>query len=55
MLTAHCGPRAFEVLAAAGVEVFGVEGGTVSEAVDAWKAGKLEQLQNSDAAAGWAG
>ncbi len=55
LLTAHCGPRAFEVLAAAGVKVFGVEGVTVSEAVDAWKAGKLEQLENSDAAAGWAG
>ncbi|MCK5379768.1 MAG: NifB/NifX family molybdenum-iron cluster-binding protein [Acidobacteria bacterium] len=55
LLTAHCGPKAFEVLAAAGVRVFGVSMGTVAEAVDAWKAGKLEQLENSDAAAGWAG
>ncbi len=55
LLTAHCGPKAFEVLAAAGIKVFGIEGCAVSEAVDAWKAGKLEQLENSDAAAGWAG
>ena len=55
LLTAHCGPKAFEVLAAAGVKVFGIGGGTVSEAVAAWKAGKLEQLENCDAAAGWAG
>lgn len=55
LLTAHCGPRAFEVLAAAGVKVFGIGGGTVAEAVDAWKTGRLEEMKNSDSAAGWAG
>ncbi len=55
LLTAHCGPKAFEVLAAAGVKVFGIGGGTVSEAVEAWKAGRLKEMENSDAAAGWAG
>ncbi len=55
LLTAHCGPKAFEVLAAAKVKVFGIGGGTVAEAVDAWKAGKLEEMENSDSSAGWAG
>ncbi len=55
LLTAHCGPKAFEVLAAAGVKVFGVQGGTVSEAVDAWNTGRLVEMENSNSAAGWAG
>ncbi len=55
LLTAHCGPKAFEVLAAAKVKVFGIGRGTVAEAVDAWKAGRLEEMKNSDSSAGWAG
>lgn len=55
LLTAHCGPKAFEVLAAANVKVFGFGGGTVSEAVDAWKAGQLAQLETADSDAGWVG
>lgn len=53
LLTAHCGPKAFEVLDAADVRVFGIGSGTVEEAVDAWKAGKLVQLETSDSDGGW--
>ncbi len=55
VLTAHCGPKAFDVLEAAGVKVFGIEKVTVAEAVEAWKAGDLRQLESSDSDAGWAG
>jgi predicted Fe-Mo cluster-binding NifX family protein len=55
LLTAHCGPKAFEVLDAAGVKVFSIGSGTVSEAVEAWKAGTLTQLEGADSDAGWSG
>ncbi len=55
VLTAHCGPKAFDVLDAAGIEVFGAGDGTVAEAVDAWKSGRLERLRSADSQAGWGG
>lgn len=55
LLTAHCGPKAFEVLDAAGIKVFSIGSGTVEEAVACWKAGTLAQLETSDSDAGWSG
>ena len=52
LVTAHCGPRAFEVLDAAGIKVFAAKPGTVREAVDAFKTGTLTQLAQADAPAG---
>jgi predicted Fe-Mo cluster-binding NifX family protein len=44
LLTGHCGPKAYEVLCAAGVQVYSGIEGTVLEAVQAWRQGNLELL-----------
>ena len=44
ILTGNVGPNAFGVLQAASVSVYLLGGGTVREAVEAYKAGKLEPL-----------
>lgn len=41
VLTGNCGPKAFEVLGAAGIEVYAGVSGTVQQAVEAFKAGNL--------------
>jgi len=41
LLTGYCGPKAFQTLAAAGVKVANDASGTVKEALQAFKNGKL--------------
>lgn len=48
LLTGACGPKAFEILTAAGVEVYSGFEGTVAEAVAAWKNGQLVPLSSPD-------
>jgi len=48
VLTGHCGPKAFDVLAAAGVSIYSGITGTVVDAVGAWKRDELEQLSGPD-------
>ena len=48
LLTGHCGPKAFEVLSAAGVKIYSGIQGTVQEAVQAWRQNKLELLNGPD-------
>ena len=48
LLTGHCGPKAFEVLSAAGIEVYSGIEGTVRDAVEAWRKGSLERLEGPD-------
>lgn len=43
VITGHIGPRALAVFQAAGLGVFLVEKGTVREALEAYKAGRLPQ------------
>ncbi len=52
LVTAHCGPRAFDVLNAAGIKVFAAQPGTVREAIEAFQNGVLTQLAEADAPAG---
>ena len=42
LLSANCGPNAFRTLKAADIQVFAGVEGTVKEAVEAYKAGKLK-------------
>ncbi len=55
VLAPACGPKAFEVLEAAGIAVYSGAAGTVREAVEAFEKGQLTRLEEADAAAGWAG
>lgn len=43
LLTANCGPKAFRVLAEAGIKVMIGAGGTVRQAVEDFKSGKLKE------------
>jgi len=53
LVTGHVGPKAFATLTAAGVKVFCASGGTVAEAVQQLKAGKLEQQGAADVESHW--
>jgi predicted Fe-Mo cluster-binding NifX family protein len=53
VITGHCGPRAFQVLTAGGIKVFNGLDGTVAEAVEQFKAGKLTQAEGADVGGHW--
>lgn len=53
LLSGHCGPKAFTALSKAGASVFTVKGGTVQEAVTAYKDGKLKKLVSADVEGHW--
>jgi len=48
LLTGHCGPKAFQVLAEANVKIYSGFEGTVLDAVNSWKNGDLEPLAAPD-------
>jgi predicted Fe-Mo cluster-binding NifX family protein len=49
VLTGNVGPNAHGVLSAAGVEVYLIAGGTIQEAVEAFKDGKLQSASQPTA------
>ena len=53
LVTGHCGPKAFRVLSAAGVAVYNTTVATVQEALNAYKAGKLEPADEANAEGHW--
>jgi predicted Fe-Mo cluster-binding NifX family protein len=53
IITGHCGPKAFATLAAGGVAVYQEATGTVEEAVQAYKEGKLTRADTADVEAGF--
>lgn len=54
VITGHCGPKAFRVLDAAGIKVYaGADGMTAQEAVEAFKAGKLQEAEKADVSSHW--
>lgn len=54
VLTGHVGPNAFRTLTAAGIEAFTGGEGTVAQAVEDFKAGKLKALAAADVEGHWA-
>lgn len=53
VVTGHVGPKAFEVLKAANIAVYTGASGTVREAIDAFKSGKLQAAQAADVEGHW--
>lgn len=49
----HCGPKAFAALSCAGVKVYTINGGTVSDAVQLYKSGKLTKIESADVEGHW--
>jgi predicted Fe-Mo cluster-binding NifX family protein len=54
LLTGHCGPKAFRVLAAAGIKVYTGAAGTVSQTIDSFLQGSLKQAAAADVDSHWA-
>ncbi len=53
VLTGHCGPKAFQVLDAAGIKVYLRAEGTVEAAVDKFLAGDYGAAKNPDVEGHW--
>ena len=53
VLTGHCGPKAFGALSAAGVKVYVGVQGTVRDAIEQFKAGKLTEAGSADVGGHW--
>jgi predicted Fe-Mo cluster-binding NifX family protein len=53
LLTGHCGPKAFQVLSSAGIQIaVGIEG-TVAEAIENFKEGKHQATDSPDVDGHW--
>jgi predicted Fe-Mo cluster-binding NifX family protein len=53
VITGNVGPNAFKTLNAAGVKVFLAEKQTVAEAIEAFKAGKLREVEQANVEGHW--
>jgi predicted Fe-Mo cluster-binding NifX family protein len=53
LITGHCGPKAFKVLQKAGVKIMTGALGTVADAIEQFKNGKLEASEAADVAGHW--
>jgi predicted Fe-Mo cluster-binding NifX family protein len=53
VITGHCGPKAFEALRQAGIEVYVNAEGSVAEAVKSYLAGELKPANGPDVGGHW--
>lgn len=53
VITGHCGPKAFRVLASAGVKVFNTDLPTIAQALEAYLSGELTEAKVSDVEGHW--
>jgi len=53
LVTGHCGPRAFDVLSAAGIKIFNSGAATVAEALEKYRAGQLTESRSPDVGGHW--
>lgn len=53
LITGHCGPKAFRVLAAAGIKVFNTDAATATEALHRYRDGKLVAACAADVDGHW--
>jgi len=54
VVTGHCGPKAFRVLAAAGITVYTTDAATIAEALERFRAGNLVPAHSADVEGHWA-
>ncbi len=54
LVTGHCGPKAFQVLSAAGIKIFSTNAPTVAQALEQYRAGKLSEARAADMESHWA-
>jgi len=54
LVTGHCGPKAFRVLAAAGIKIYNTDAPTVAAAIEQYRSGKLAEAKAADVMGHWA-
>jgi predicted Fe-Mo cluster-binding NifX family protein len=54
VVTGHVGPKAFATLGAAGIAIYTGASGTVGDAVEAFRAGQLQEAARADVEGHWA-
>ncbi|MCB2198865.1 NifB/NifX family molybdenum-iron cluster-binding protein [bacterium] len=53
LVTGHCGPKAFQVLNSAGIDVYYSNAGTIREALEDFENGKLSLSSGADVRGHW--
>ncbi len=53
LITGNIGPKAFSTLASGNVEMYLVEGGTVEQAIEDYKKGRLSKVSNANVEGHW--
>ncbi|HAR95644.1 MAG TPA: dinitrogenase iron-molybdenum cofactor biosynthesis protein [Deltaproteobacteria bacterium] len=53
VISGHFGPKAFQVLKAAGIEIYSVANVTVGEAIQRFEQGQLKRLDGADVDSHW--
>lgn len=53
VITGNCGPKAFKTLGAAGIQIYCSAEGTVAEALEKFKDGKLKQANGANVEGHW--
>jgi len=53
VITGNCGPKAHKALSAAGIKIYRSDAATAGQALELWKAGKLELLAAANVEAHW--
>jgi len=53
VITGHCGPKAFRVLEAAKIKIYGTSTATVLEAIEQYREGKLSEATSADVEGHW--
>lgn len=54
LVTANCGPKAFEVLNAAGIKVYNATASTVADALEQFTANRLKEMNTANRESHWA-
>jgi len=53
LVTGHCGPKAFRVLAAAGIKIYNTDALTVADALEQFRSDKLREAGSADVEGHW--
>jgi predicted Fe-Mo cluster-binding NifX family protein len=53
LVTGHCGPKAFRVLAAAGIKIYNTDASSVAEALEQFRSGELKETGSADVEGHW--
>ncbi|NLO32910.1 MAG: dinitrogenase iron-molybdenum cofactor biosynthesis protein [Candidatus Hydrogenedentes bacterium] len=53
VITGHCGPKAFRVLSAAGIKLYGARAGTIAEAIQQYRDGSLTVMDDANVDGHW--